>query len=41
MLESKIMIEDYTFKCSNRTSQSHFTRCGKVQNKVPRLIQVY
>jgi len=30
ILESKIMIEDYIFKCSNRTSPSHFTRCGKM-----------
>lgn len=27
---SKMMIEDYTFKSSNRTSPSHFTRSGKM-----------
>lgn len=30
LLQSKIMIEDYIFKCSNRTSPSHFTRSGKM-----------
>ncbi|WP_035290061.1 IS4 family transposase [Clostridium sp. KNHs214] len=30
MLQSKIMIEDYIFKCSNRTSPSYFTRAGKM-----------
>lgn len=30
LLESKMMIEDYIFKCSNRTSPSYFTRSGKM-----------
>lgn len=27
---SKIMIEDYVFKCSNRTNPSYFARSGKM-----------
>ena len=30
LLKSKIMIEDYIFKCSNRISPSYFTRSGKM-----------
>lgn len=30
LLASKMMIEDYIFKCSNRTSPSYFTRSGKM-----------
>jgi len=30
LLASKIMIEDFTFKCSNRISPSYFTRLGKM-----------
>lgn len=30
LVKSKIMIEDYTFKCSNRTSPSYFTRSKKM-----------
>ena len=30
LLQSKIMIEDYIFKCSNRTSPLYFTRSGKM-----------
>jgi len=30
LLSSKKMIEDFTFKCSNRISPSYFTRLGKM-----------
>jgi hypothetical protein len=30
LLASKMMIEDFTFKCSNRISPSYFTRLGKM-----------
>ena len=30
LVTSKIMIEDYIFKCSNRISPSYFTRSGKM-----------
>ena len=30
LLASKILIEDFTFKCSNRISPSYFTRSGKM-----------